>query len=680
MQQLELAGCSTRPLGSYLKALGVLRLVSEQADPDARGWWSGDCFQLSSKLTRPDLIRFFVEEYRPTPVLGPWNGGSGFYEKDRKIGIDALAGTTSDRFAGYRTSISFLRDLPEVRRGKAEKNEEEERRTAILRASRNNLPDSAVEWLDASMGLTSEGKRSFPPILGTGGNEGRLDYTNNFMERLATLLIAPDKKTPVSELLEGSLFASETGGLHPAAVGQFDPGRTGGFNQGQGIDTPDIPVNPWDFVLTVEGAVAWASGLYRRQGVRFGTRSLLCSPFTVSASNVGYGSASGKDDARAEIWTPVWSRPACYSELKTLLREGRASLDDRPAETGIQFAEAACSLGVDRGIDKFVRYNLLKRRGDSYIAMPAGVFPTGYRSQSDQIRELRPLLARIDSSKIPAGAESLRRAIDAAIYEALLHEDGKAARLRELMASLGRFLRWVGRTGASIYFRAELSANDWIRGCGATREVRIAAALASIYDRETGAIRDNLFMSASKFAWTGRSLPERMASVLEKRMRVAEAEQSQQNPFGAGYALHPGDATLFIEGSIEDNLVEDLLFAFTCLNWKDYRPVPSEESAEVLPVYAVLKCLFLPHSVLANGEKVQIRTDSRILPLLSAGRIEDAANIAVHRLRIAGLNPLRIHYQGGMDARRLAASLLIPVRYGRKFTGPILQWHEMKET
>ena len=38
--ELELRGCSPDPLMSYLKALGVFRLVSEQVDPDLRGWWA----------------------------------------------------------------------------------------------------------------------------------------------------------------------------------------------------------------------------------------------------------------------------------------------------------------------------------------------------------------------------------------------------------------------------------------------------------------------------------------------------------------------------------------------------------------------------------------------------------------------------------------------------------------
>ena len=36
---VELTGCTPIPLAHYLKALGILRLVSEQVDTDATGWW-----------------------------------------------------------------------------------------------------------------------------------------------------------------------------------------------------------------------------------------------------------------------------------------------------------------------------------------------------------------------------------------------------------------------------------------------------------------------------------------------------------------------------------------------------------------------------------------------------------------------------------------------------------------
>ena len=56
----QLDGCAPTPLAHYLKALGILRLVAEQADLDARGWWDGDRFRLATKLNREEIEAFFV--------------------------------------------------------------------------------------------------------------------------------------------------------------------------------------------------------------------------------------------------------------------------------------------------------------------------------------------------------------------------------------------------------------------------------------------------------------------------------------------------------------------------------------------------------------------------------------------------------------------------------------------
>ena len=439
MNVIRLGGCTLEPLGSYLKALSVLRLVSEQVDGSARGWWDRGSFCLETELDADGLAGFFLERYAPTPIVSPWNNGSGFYPKKEKpekrsgksasgpkkrnSTLEELATSKDPRVRLYAVTIERARCIPGVGlRADEEGKEAKRRRRFIQLECRNRLPDAAVEWLDAAVGISANDERSFAPIAGSGGNEGNLDYTATFMEHVVDLLIAPDSKTPVEALLRNALFGSATVGLQPGAVGQYDPGRAGGFNQGQGVETADIATNPWNFVLTLEGAVAWAAGLYRRQGVAF--RSFLCSPFTVKSTPVGYGSAAAKDaeTARAEIWAPIWDRRATYGELRALLREGRASVDGKPAQNGLEFAEAACMLGVDRGIAGFMRYNLLKRRGDSYVALPVGRFEVKDRSESDLVRELNGMLDAIawQMKSPPAEIDSLRRQVEDGMYNVLL--------------------------------------------------------------------------------------------------------------------------------------------------------------------------------------------------------------------------------------------------------------------
>lgn len=674
MHRVRLPGCNATPFGGYLKALGVLRLVSDQVEPEARGWWAGETFTIESSLDENGIAAFFLERYQPTPILAPWNGGSGFYPKDNKDGIAAIADSLDPRFAEYRKSIAVCNEIDEVAAGKGD--DENERRTAILRHCRNRLPDAAVEWLDAAVGIAADGSRSFAPVLGTGGNEGRLDYTNNFMSRIADLLINPDPSLPVRELLENALFARRTTALQAGAAGQFDPGRAGGANQGPGI-SHDSATNPWDLVLTLEGATAWASGIYRRQGASY--RAILCSPFTVKPTKVGYGSASEKDDARGEVWTPLWRGRVRYAELKTLLREGRATVEGRAATTSLEFAEAACSLGVDRGIDKFVRYSLLKRRGDSYVALPTGIFAARYRSESDRIRQFQTFFESFMQNDLPRGAEDLRRGVEGAMFNVLLM--GGAERIRELMRALGRMVRRAITTSEIRLPWERLKAAEWLNACGFEEvEVRIAAALASIYTRGVGSISENLSRDGNGFSWMGSELPPRLAAVLQRRLQMSDATEAMSNPVGGACAIHPADATLFIEGLVDDTAIEELLFAFLMLDWTkfDRHALQYEwrSTGNVLPTYAVLKHLFLPTQISTNAEPKYVRPDSRILTLLQAGRISEAAGIAMFRLRVAGFRPLNVDYEGGMNAQRLAGALLIPVWSGKALAAGIFKEEE----
>ncbi len=278
MHKHILLGCRLKPLASYLKALGILRLISEQKDSQAKGWWQEETFIIKTSLNKEALETFFNEEYVPTPIVAPWNGGSGFYLGDSVEGLEAITTSDQGRFAEYQDIISQIRSWPEIPRFdtvedvlsmlnntletmKPSKKKEElekllnriednippaehfeikdirqinlshveslskerdnlnrdalknwwnlikkgrtkcntikrnENKNTIMPKCRARLPESSLKWLDAVYTLQSDGKASYNPVLGTGGNEGRLDFSNNFMQRLAELFINgdPDK-------------------------------------------------------------------------------------------------------------------------------------------------------------------------------------------------------------------------------------------------------------------------------------------------------------------------------------------------------------------------------------------------------------------------------------------------------------------------------------------------------
>jgi len=787
--RITLKGCSPEPLASYLKALALLRLVAEQQDTTVKGWWENDLFQLESKLDEEKLVKYFLKDYCPTPIVAPWLGSSGFNEGDDISGREAIRASTSERFAAYRETIETILSWPVMAataglslgrmvkiieaaatsgQGKTDNElleilkqvDKEVKRTAkcfdnndptvlsvpelealallpkmatqtekdrskqikellkparklrtkvktlsrtagkeeLIRACRNILGDSVVDWLDASTAiLPNEKKPKFPPILGTGGNEGHLVYTNAFMRFLGILLLSPEKAAVSKQLLRNALFGEPTKGLLRESVGQHNPGRAGGYNQGNEIETKYFPMNPWDFVLTLEGTIAWASGVSRRQGSV--SRTTSSSPFTVRARAVGYASSSAKEekDARDEVWMPLWNRPVQYEELRAVLREGRADIGRKPATNGIEFAEAVASLGVDRGINDFVRYSLLKRRGDSFVALPSGRFPVEARSESDLVRNLHPLLDRVDlflrsftKHDPPARFTSCRRQIDEAIYQLLLR--GGSAYTKKLMAGIGRMEQLFAERDQAKEpkLHAPLYGLDpkWLLAADdGSLEVRLAAALASIGPTDkVGSIRANLspidpgklrrwHNGRGQTHWIGNSLALRLANLFQHRMMDAERLQCRSNPTWGSLRLRAEDAAAFIEGNLDEALIEDLLFGFTLIRWDDreaVRQVADElfvrwskpVADQVIPrSWALLKHLYWPGPLFgSNGKEIKVSSEPSIIPLLCANRIGDACEIGARRLFIAGLAPTRTRMPDHQAGARIAAALLFPLR------------------
>ena len=379
-KRLTLHGCSPTPLASYLKALGVLRLLSsrtnsdvgEPPDPHVRGWWEDEKFHLWTTLGSCEFIRYFLHDYAPSPVLAPWNGGSGFYRKDNKDGFQPLASkSVAERFRLFSDSIQC--GLEAIKFLDLDARPEGANKARLVAMLRGRLPAPALPWLDAALVLSGANLR-FPPLLGTGGNDGRLDFTNNFMRRLASDAKPPGlfsassgAPSPASKgFLENALFALAIHDLTGVAVGQFSPGTAGGPNTTSGYDG-DPTVNPWDYVFMLEGATAFASAATRRHQSNATLRASF--PFTVGASAAGWGGVESSDesDARAEFWAPLWRRPACFVEVQALFCEGRAVSNGRTVSDGLDFARALATLGVSRGFSEFQRFGFFKRAGKNQL-------------------------------------------------------------------------------------------------------------------------------------------------------------------------------------------------------------------------------------------------------------------------------------------------------------------------
>ena len=468
MHELILKGCTPEPLMSYLKSLGVFRLVAEQVDSDARLSWKGGVAQLHSKFDRDGLTKFFLDEYRPTPILAPWNGGSGFYGSATEP-LDQIANSATKRLGLYRDTIARIRTFAPRSKPKDEQKE------SLLIHCRSELSDEVVPWLDACYVL-GENRPMFFPLLGTGGNDGRLEFTNNFMQRLAEVIPFSANEVPTNESvdwLSGALFADSLAPLGQSAIGQFNPGGIGGANGVQGDFEASSQVNPWDFVLMIEGALLFAGSVARRLGANSSGRAVF--PFSVESIAVGYGSATSSDEttdgSRAELWLPLWDAGWTLAEVRHLFAEGRAQLGRRQARNAVEFALAVSLLGVSRGLNAFARYGFLKRNGLAFLAAPLGRIEVKLRPNA-RLLDDPPLVEWIDKlrracsekDKTPGRYQAVLRQIDRTMFEfANRSEQGDDADRRELvdvLVSLGRAERtfavdWrSAKTNTFGHFRA----------------------------------------------------------------------------------------------------------------------------------------------------------------------------------------------------------------------------------
>ena len=671
MYDIPLLGCRPEPLAHYLKGLAVLRLVAEQADPRCRGWWEGDVFWLRSALDREGLLAFFLEQYSPTPVVAPWNGGSGFFPGDTQEGIRPLGQSPVGRFKDYREAIAdahrLLEDLGirEKLGGDA--------KALVLLSARNTLSERALAWVDAAVVLTDVGAK-YPPLLGTGGNDGRLDFTNNFMQRLVDLF-DPDTGQPrqaTTAWLNASLFAGPVPRLQrKKAIGQFMPGAAGGANATSGFSADPL-INPWDFVLNIEGALVFASAAARR--LASGQPGVLSSPFTVRAAGVGYGSAHSTDEnPRGEVWLPLWSNPASYGEVCTLFSEGRAQVGRRSAVGGVDFARAIAGLGIDRGIASFQRYGFQVRNGLAYFATPLGKWRVTPRPEVDLLGTLDDWLDRFRGKAVgeraPARMGRALRAIERAILD--FCQEGGRRRCAEILIALGEA---EAALAGSPKFRKEAYLNPvpllpkaWLDACNdGSPEFRLAAALAS------SGIRENLepvqvgrratwldVDNHPRVVWGTGDLIRNLGDVLQRRFVDAQREGHGRPPLEGKCPASLGDLAVFVRAEVDDVRLEALLRGLCLLDWSGPDKRLAGPAEPVPPaLYGLLKLVHLPHPL----RDVAIPWAISTAATAAAGDAPQASRLAVRRLKGSGFIPLLDVVNEPPDVtRRAGAALLIPI-------------------
>ncbi len=724
----HLDGCAPTPLAHYLKALGIVRVVAEQLDPKARGWWEGERFLLASEKEEGELLDFFIDIYKPTALFSPWNAGSGFFStwdasrkafRSNKNGaaLQKILAQENPRWDGfkkiYSTTLGVLSKVLKQVDVDAQPAKLRQRLLIVPEGDGPIFPvadkDSDKKKIQRAMAIMCSSnlffrsaivdvgeKFEYPSLFGSGGNDGNIDFTGRHFENLVDIFFGNGNVSLL--LLRSAMYGYTTQGLSSGSsgkAGQFLPGGAGGANSTTGPGTQDDTLlNPWDYVLMLEGAILFAAASTRRLlNTQGGARA--AAPFAVGAQGAGYASAAASDEgARGEQWMPLWSQPITCAELQRLLAEGRAQLNAKAVTEPLDLARAVVRLGVARGITAFERYGYIERNGQSNLAVPLGRFrvPDRIAPALACLDDLDAWLVRLRrearGDKVPARFALAERCLADALFALIQHPD-EAPRWQLVLQRLADIeaiqIHGVGiKAGPIPRLRAR-----WLEAADdGSAEFRLAAAFAlqcgdASHPAYDGLRRHWLTLSKGRFKTTGTGGSQRLApdtdrvmqgrsgevdalAVLSRRLVEAAQRGERRLPLEPDFDVSASrhDLARLLAGEVDIDRCLRLARALMALDRQDLavhraRLTPATPADWPDDAWLAIRLALLPWP-LPDGRHAGI--DPAIVRRLEAGDAASAVTIAIRRLR-AGDIPCAVRVAATTPelARRYAMALAFPI-------------------
>lgn len=701
----RMEGCKTSPLSSYLKALGIMKIIGEQVDKNAKFFWTNEIFYIESRCSEEHILDFVMNKYSPSPIMDPWNNGSIIYETGKELKkIEEIEQSGNIRFSEIIDNFRLIKKLLPKFKDKVDENNvtevpnvskknsqihvsqkknskskvDKKKVPEMISILRSQATDRFVEWLDASILVSSEGKLFFPPLMGTGGNEGNLDYAKLFITCIWELMVSKKREAKKTlSLLRNSLLGTFTNDLEEHPFGKFDPSRAGGANQGNGVKTKNFKINTWDFVFLMEGALLWSNDIGRRENYGKGT---VLSPFTVRPSYVGFNAPININPKNEkEIWVPIWSNNASLCEIKKFLVEGRVDIFGEPPRNGLEFAEAINSLGVDRGIVGFNRYPILIRRGEASIAVDAGYFNVKENKCVSLLNDVAKYinylkgLNRIDTTSDSKVIAAIQRRLERDELELTLK--GSRESVMKLMRDIGNsYEEIVSRLDEKTIGYFDPSYNEeWIeKAWDDSVEFFLALSIATI--RAPGIHISEMICDVLR----RKGKPGIEHKIKDLLLDIAKKNFSVRGSKGRIYGsinVPLGYVTEYLNGNFDWRKFKELLLALILIKFSNDNKLIEKLSRRqensyglfTYPVSRVFYAILLSTRVEKNSMDVRggSKFNEKLLRLLEAGRISGAFSVAKRVLMSEGY--FLLEFENNVpdsveDGVKMASALIFPIR------------------
>ena len=709
----ELGGCAAAPLAHYLKALGVLRLVAEQRDRDVRGWWEGGHYRLATELTREDLERFFLEDYQPTPMFNPWGARSGYFdggsEKSARESLKRIECSKISRLKPFSETIRAVRAvISDITDGSKPKDKDE-----LVLALRRKSRNASSLWIDTVISVIGAGDNislAQPPIFGTGGSEGSGGYPSAYMSAIVEVMIENDWSHAIHSALFGE---NEHDCYWEQSMGQFAP---------SGSSTPWDMLFAFEGACMLRSSVAgrastnsqkWMSSPFyvapRSTGYTSGSR--LDEKFL----------HKGKEyPGRGEQWFPIWGRPSRFSEVQQIFLQGRAATKAGRATDGWTMARAISSFGVGCGIPEFIRYGYQQRNNQAtHFAIPIGRFRVPDRRPAtssclDDLDQWLPSLHRVaypaddrQAKTSPARLTGAYRRLKDSLFS-VLQEQATPQQWQDVLLRLSD-MEAAMRYGSGL--RAQPVPRlrpEWVAaGYDGTPEFRLALAFAlqsGVYRVGGRRVEDHVRRHwlplerkrpqlhldperkpcfsvsgtgpatkldvPSEVVMHGRCGLDDAVALLERRLLEASQREGRHLPLEAalGTAARVPDLADLVADFVDLDRTLVLARAMMALDRKKWVEPPAFlDPPSVLgwpdDAWLAIRLCLLPWPLrMPSGFELDIGADPAIVRRLAAGDATAAVDIALRRLRAAGVCcTIRMAAASPKTARLWAAALAFPI-------------------
>ncbi len=421
----RLKGISDRPMGSYLAALGIMRVIERHVDEKAEFYWQGSDFYISTNdVPESELIERLLASYEAMVAFNPWNKSSGI-EINKKTGtlsyvgsIAQIANSKSRRTQKIRELLpEFWQLIDEYKiQGANFSYPEKAEKLSFMQQCISRITHPAWrKWADATVilmeitdkkGATSI-KPKYPALLGSGGNVGAVDIAENYYSAV-NVLFDPQTGEPAANAtacFAKAIFGTNSGevteskevkALHlfPHQDYKLDFALAKNYDYAPSGGSSASTVNPAMMLLASEGLVTFSGHAAGGGGETDTGKPLLGRELAKYSLIVATSGAStdlvSLDERKSfaeEYFLPLWTEPQTYDRLQISLFNSPLTSEaqfflPRQVSDGTDFIQILQEWAIKNKISgKFARYSMLPRKGQSNFAVMLETVHVGAESQ-----------------------------------------------------------------------------------------------------------------------------------------------------------------------------------------------------------------------------------------------------------------------------------------------------------